>query len=162
MSKAASALILGLLVQGCYLTHGDGEDTGVRRDAAPAPDGTAPPDGTSPPDATSSCAPGTYDTPVRFEGVSPAGCFGAIGTTSAPVRIPPRPEDFAGMCGTDGGRVIETSPCEWAIDVACAIPDSSTTAMGTMSAHDGVVRGRFSVTQEGIAGTCRGDMILGE
>jgi hypothetical protein len=66
------------------------------------------------------------------------------------------------MCDDMAGTVVESAPCEWTIDVACAIPDAATTARGVIDAHGGAVHGRLEVTQDNPWGVCRGTVVLGE
>lgn len=141
-------LALCVLSSGCYLNHGVSDDAG-RRDA-----GT---------DASAGACltEGTYEVPARFVSASPAGCVDSTPTT-VPMHIPPRPEDFAMMCGGEGARVIETASCAWSIRSECLIPDASTILSGNVDALGGAVHGRFEVVQSGFGGECRFSLILGD
>ena len=74
-----------------------------------------------------------------------------IGTTGdLDVSIPPTEDTFMGA-----GRV-EITPsgrCRWDVHAETAIPDFSSTLDGTIDTSDGSVRGTFTVTVVGIAGT---------
>lgn len=140
------AIALLTCTAGCYAAHERPLD-GAAADAAPR-------------DAITAClAEGTYDVPFRVESQSPPGCIGMMPHT-VPFRVPPRVEDFVGMCGGDMGTVTSTGPCAWAIDVRCLIPDDVFTARGTITAS-GEVRGRIEVAAETLAGHCMGVLVLG-
>lgn len=137
------------LIAGCYQSHGRDGDGG-RRDGGAA-------------DVPGSCLrPGTYDVSVRFEGVSPAGCFlDGMDPGSIPIHVPPRASDFSGMCGSEGTtEITELGPCTWRVFAECLIPDSSSRIEGTISTATGVVSGRFDVEISTLVGPCSATMVL--
>jgi hypothetical protein len=139
-----SALTLVLLgsLGGCYQSHGPGRDGGRL-------------------DGGSRCAPGTYETSLRFTASSPPGCLlGDPGIIS--IGVPPTADDLFGGCGSDPGTITEIAPCEWAVDTQCLIPDASSTFVGTVEVHDGAVHGRIEMETSGFGGACRVTMILGD
>lgn len=146
-------------VAGCYLDHERAGGVGTP-DAASVAD-VGPGRDTSAADAAPAClAEGIYDTPFRVESSVPASCL-EMSPSAVPVRIPPRVEDFAGMCPAPTGGVAPSGPCSWSVDVSCAIADSSTQLRGTIDTRGGVVHGRLDVVLGSLAGECRATIVLG-
>lgn len=146
--------VVGLLSSGCYVAH-------TREVDAVLPDAGALEDTRVVEDTGLPClADGIYETPLRVASQDPAGCIGAMPATTS-VRIPPRVEDFVGMCGSpDRGTVTSTGACAWNIDVHCQGNGERFTAQGTMSAA-GVVRARVEVAAQTADGHCGGVIVLG-